>query len=150
MNLPLRFLTAFVLWVLAPAIALAQGSLLSVEQAFQLTGVEQSAHEMRLTWTIATGYAIYRDRLKVASFDDQATVGAIALPTGRADDDPSLGFGPIYESRLSISVPYTIATGATTPTLTVSVNGCHHTEPLVCYPPYRIRIPLHLNPPLSP
>lgn len=150
MNRLLSILAALVACLALPALASAQDSLLSAEQAFQITAVQQSAHRVQLTWTIAPGYAVYRDRLQVTPADNQVVLGALTLPTGYVAGDPVLGLGPTYEHGFTVSIPYTISAGSTAPALAVSVTGCHHIEPLVCYPPYRVRVPIRVTTSVAP
>ncbi|MBQ4855744.1 protein-disulfide reductase DsbD N-terminal domain-containing protein [Rhodanobacter sp. B2A1Ga4] len=116
--------------------------LLAPEQAFQISAVRESPGRVVLTWSIAPGYAIYRDRVKVVPSDDQVRIGELSLPAGYMADDPSLNLGTVYEGRFVMSVPYALAEGATSPALQVEVGGCHHTDPLVCFPPYRVTVPI--------
>lgn len=132
---------AFLILAVAALPASAQ-DLLAPSQAFQITAVRESPGRVVLTWSIAPGYAIYRDRVKVAASDAQVRIGALSLPVGYMADDPSLGLGAVYEGHFVMSVLYTLADGATSPALKVEVGGCHHTDPLVCFPPYNVTVPI--------
>ena len=58
---------------------------LEPDQAFQLKGELVDAHTVRLTWAIAKGYHLYRDRLSFKSAGTEA--GAPTLPAGLREFD---------------------------------------------------------------
>ncbi len=68
--------------LLVAVIALATGAraddFLEPDQAFQLKGELVDAHTLRLSWVIAPGYHLYRDRLSFKA--DGAQLEAPALP----------------------------------------------------------------------
>ncbi len=59
---------------------------LPVDQAFRLSATAIAAADgsalVRLTWLIAPGYYLYRDRIKVASGSAATQIGKLAVPAG--------------------------------------------------------------------
>jgi thiol:disulfide interchange protein DsbD len=102
------------------------GDFLEPEQAFQLQGELRDARTLRLTWTIAPGYHLYRDRL---SFD--GSVEAPALPAGLRKFDENFNKEmETYQDKLVVDLP---VKGSAPFTLTVGYQGC--ADAGLCYSP---------------
>jgi thiol:disulfide interchange protein DsbD len=116
------------LLVAAAAASWAEAGFMEPEQAFQLA-VEQpgGAGKLGLTWTIAPGYYLYRDRLQVSAGSGQ-TLGEIVRPAGQPKADPNFGKVEVYHDRVSLQVDTARATS-----VQVSWQGC--AEAGLCYPP---------------
>ncbi|NYE63070.1 thiol:disulfide interchange protein DsbD [Duganella sp. 1224] len=99
---------------------------LEPEQAFQLRGELVDAHTVRLTWTIAPEYHLYRDRL---SFN--GGVGLPKLPDGLRKFDTNFNKEmETYQNKLVVDLPVT----ASAPfTLQVGYQGC--ADAGLCYSP---------------
>lgn len=136
-SLTMTFLRAtralVVLFAALPGLlhASSQQGLLPVEQAFRLSWQAQPDGELRLSWDIASGYYLYKERIKVRALDDGVTPGDLVLPDGVAKHDEYFGDVQIYrdwvEARLALA-------GATR--IAITVQGCHEVDPQICYPPY--------------
>lgn len=116
--------------------AQAGDELLPVEQAFKLTARAAEPGKVALHWEIAKDYYLYRSRIKAKTTQAGLTLGALELPPGKQKHDEFLGDVEIYHDGVDASVPYTLADGAKTLVLTVSVQGCHEVDPKICYPPH--------------
>ncbi len=137
-----RFLAA-VLALVAPATgALAQGQddLLPVEQAFRF---EHTAgpDAVELRWTVAPDYYLYRERIKAKTATPGVTLGTLDLPPGKPKHDEFFGDVEIYHGAVAGRLPFTV----TDPSLrsfdvTITVQGCHEVEPLICYPPHPTKL----------
>jgi len=101
---------------------------LEPEQAFQLKAEAVDAHTVRLSWIIAPGYHLYRDRL---SFNAAGKVAAPSLPAGLRKFDANFNKEmETYQDKLMVDLPVT----ATVPfTLTVGYQGC--ADAGLCYSP---------------
>jgi len=101
---------------------------LEPEQAFQLKAEAVDAHTVRLSWIIAPGYHLYRDRL---SFNAAGKVAAPSLPAGLRKFDANFNKEmETYQDKLMVDLPVT----ATAPfTLTVGYQGC--ADAGLCYSP---------------
>src|SRR5579871_1403654 len=105
---------------------------LPVSQAFQLSGSADSHGQLQLSWIIAPGYYLYRDRIKVASASPGTVLGAPQFPAGVIKSDPYFGKQVIYHHELLVTVPVRSAPGGTA-AVSVTYQGC--AEAGLCYPP---------------
>lgn len=106
--------------------------LLPAEEAFRLDGVSRDGHALRVSWTIAPGYYLYRQRLAFEPVDSGARLGAAELPKGAPMHDDHYGDVEIYRESLSARLP--LAGKAAAPSrLRVRYQGC--ADAGVCYPP---------------
>lgn len=109
--------------------ALRADDFLAPEQAFQLKAEVADAHRVRLSWTIAPGYHLYRDRLSFKAAGAQ--LGQAALPDGRRKFDANFNQEmETYQDSLVVTLP---ATAAAPFTLQVGYQGC--ADAGLCYPP---------------
>ena len=113
----------------------AEDNLLPVTEAYKLTADASTPGVVRLHWDIAQDYYLYRGRMAFKG-GDGVTLGQPQLPDGEKHDDPYLGPVETYHHRVDASIPYTLAPGTTTLTLSVRYQGCHETDPKICYPPH--------------
>ena len=114
------------LWGLAWP-AHAADEFLQPAQAFRLEVVKSGADELRLTWSIAPGYYLYRDRMAVTASPPGTRVDA-ELPLGIRKDDPNFGVMEVYHDAVTMKVA---PAGATA--LDVTWQGC--ADAGLCYPP---------------
>lgn len=96
-------------------------------QAFALAVTAQPGQPVRLQWTIAPGYYLYRDRISVVAMPG-ATPVPVRLPPGVPKVDPNFGSVSVYHQGVTVEVA---AAGATS--LVVHWQGC--AEGGVCYLP---------------
>jgi thiol:disulfide interchange protein DsbD len=106
---------------------------LKVEEAFQLTATANSANEIKLFWSVADGYYLYRKRLSVSSNDAGVTIGELDLPAGKNQHDEFFGDVEIYEQSLDVTVP--VSSDSNSIELIVGYQGCAHAG--LCYPPVK-------------
>ncbi|GJJ05521.1 thiol:disulfide interchange protein DsbD [Duganella rhizosphaerae] len=119
--------------LLVAVIALATGAraddFLEPDQAFQLKGELVDAHTLRLSWAIAPGYHLYRDRLSFKA--DGAQLEAPELPAGLRKFDTNFNKEmETYQSSLVVNLPVTAAAAFT---LQVGYQGC--ADAGLCYSP---------------
>ncbi|HEY6943217.1 protein-disulfide reductase DsbD [Dokdonella sp.] len=140
-------LTATFLLALAAGAAHAQeDGLLPVEQAFKLDAKTAGAGKLSLHWDIAPDYYLYRSRIKAKTSQAGLTLGTLELPAGEKKQDEFLGEVEVYHHAIDASLVYTLADAtAKTITLSVSVQGCHETDPKICYPPHPTTVTLDLD-----
>jgi len=110
--------------------------LLPGEQAFALLPVERAGKALTLTWNIAPGYYLYRERISVQVLAPAGLKpGALLLPPGIAHHDDHFGEVQIYRGLLQASLPLkTIAHTAVH--LRIRFQGCADLG--VCYPPQSV------------
>ena len=121
----------------------AEDNLLPVTEAYKLTADASTPGVVKLHWAIAQDYYLYRGRMAFKG-GDGVTLGEAQLPNGEKHDDPYLGPVETYHHSVDATIPYTVAPGTTTLALSVRYQGCHETDPKICYPPHTE----HLNLPL--
>ncbi len=139
-------LTALLCLLLAALPAFAQDDLdglLPVTEAYKLSADTSTPGVVKLHWTIAPDYYLYRGRMKFKA-GDGVTLGDAQLPGGEKHHDEYLGDVETYHHGIDATVPYTLAAGATELKLAVTYQGCHEVEPKICYPPNTEHLTLKL------
>ncbi|MGB5305947.1 MAG: protein-disulfide reductase DsbD [Gammaproteobacteria bacterium] len=128
-----------------PAIALAdpEPELLDPDQAFAISASIGDGNAATVTWNIAAGYYLYRDRIRFSTDTPGITLGEPVLPPGKIKDDEFFGKIATYRTRVTASIPLLrSATAAETVQLTAVSQGCADIG--VCYPPHTQVVALNL------
>ncbi|HEU0196207.1 MAG TPA: protein-disulfide reductase DsbD N-terminal domain-containing protein [Nevskiaceae bacterium] len=108
------------------------GKLLPAAQAFVMAPPAWHGQQITLRWTIAPGYYLYRNRIKVHPAHDATAVGKLELPPATEHEEAGIGIVHIY--RGTLEARYRPAPGSAPPRgLVVTVQGC--ADRGVCYPP---------------
>lgn len=137
-------LSGWLLGLLAVAtVSRAQDGILPVTAAYRLSADAGTPGVLRLHWTIAPDYYLYRGRMKFTA-GDGVTLGEAQWPPGEKEVDPYIGAVELYHHGVDATIPYTMAPGATRLTLAVRYQGCHEVEPKICYPPHTEQLDLPL------
>jgi len=119
------------------------------EEAFRFAAEVVAPDRLRLTWEIADGTYLYREKLRIALENTpQVTLGPYALPVAEIKPDTvrpdgAIGDVAIYHGRIELSLP--LRRGTPEPTrlnLVVEYQGC--AERGICYPPITRRVGLDL------
>jgi thioredoxin:protein disulfide reductase len=114
----------------APASASApDGGFLPVDEAFQ-PSAQSGAQTVTVRIAIAQGYYLYQSRLRVASADADAHLGAPVWPTGEIHHDDYFGDQVVYRDVLTFPVPYQ---GSAPIRVKLTYQGC--ADAGLCYPP---------------
>ena len=116
------------------AVALADDELLPPEQAFKISATAVAADRLEISWTIAEGYYLYRDKMQFKSKTDQIQSVTPTLPDGKTKHDDNFGDVVIYRNTLKVPVSL-ITNGAAAIQLLVQYQGC--ADRGVCYPPQK-------------
>lgn len=98
------------------------------DQAFQLRAQLDAEEGIELSWTIAPGYYLYRDKI-VVTLDGQRV--RIATDKGEPKDDPNFGMTEVYHASAIATVPAELL--PETGRIIVTYQGCG--ENTICYPP---------------
>lgn len=130
----------------APAPAQDTDNLLPVTEAYKLSADTATPGMLKLHWTIAPDYYLYRGRMKFKG-GDGITLGEAQLPDGEKHHDEYLGDVETYHHGVDASIPYTVAAGTARLQLSVQYQGCHEVDPKICYPPHteKLDLPLPAN-----
>jgi thiol:disulfide interchange protein len=126
-----------------PLFAQSTADLLPVTEAYKLSADASAPGVLKLHWTIAPDYYLYRGRMKFKG-GDGVTLGEARLPDGEKHHDEYLGDVETYHHGVDASIPYTVAAGATRLKLSVQYQGCHEVDPKICYPPHTEQLDLPL------
>jgi thiol:disulfide interchange protein DsbD len=119
--------------------AALEGELLEPEKAFRFSAQALDPGAVEVSFAIAEGYYLYRDRFKFEARGAQ--LGAAELPRGERKRDEFFGDTVVYRKSVSIRVP--VAPGAAEPLeLVVTSQGCADVG--VCYVPMESRAMLRL------
>jgi thiol:disulfide interchange protein len=136
---PLLLAACFTLPVIGNAAGLwhdntSAPDILPVDEAFQLQPVERVNGHLQLSWLIAKGYYLYRERIHIEAFEPPAAKpGKLQLPPGEKHHDEHFGDVQIYRGGLVNAELSTGKAAAKLRKLKVSYQGC--AESGVCYPP---------------
>ncbi|MEO6800013.1 MAG: protein-disulfide reductase DsbD [Rhodanobacter sp.] len=126
-----------------PAFAQDTNELLPVTEAYQLRTDAATPGVLKLHWTIAPDYYLYRGRMKFRAAEG-VSLGKAQLPDGEKHHDEYLGDVETYHHSVDASIPYTVAAGTTRLRLSVQYQGCHEVDPKICYPPHTEQLDLPL------
>jgi thiol:disulfide interchange protein DsbD len=119
-------------------------ALLPAEQAFQFFAVVNEAGKLKVSWEIAPGYYLYREKISLElSNSTGSRLGDYSIPRGIAQHDEVFGQVEIFHDQLSFELPV-LRTQPTAQTVTLLANfqGC--ADRGVCYPPMSQKIALEL------
>ncbi|NMW25928.1 protein-disulfide reductase, partial [Rhodanobacter denitrificans] len=139
----LAFLLLALLSAALPASAQDTADLLPVTEAYKLSTDAATPGVLKLHWTIAPDYYLYRGRMKFKG-GDGVTLGEARLPDGEKHHDEYLGDVETYHHGVDASIPYTVAAGTARLQLSVQYQGCHEVDPKICYPPHTEKLDLPL------
>jgi thioredoxin:protein disulfide reductase len=138
-------LVAAVGWLMfaTPASAQVAGTagFLEAQQAFRLSAQALGGGRMALTWRIAPGYYLYRDRIRVSAVPADLRAD-VSKPPGVPKQDPNFGTVQVYHDQVRVEVR---APGAAA--LDVTWQGCAQAG--LCYPPEQRTIDLAAGPAAS-
>ena len=111
----------------------ASAAFLSPDQAFRFAAKADGPGRLELTWTVAPGYHLYRDRIRVSIAPDTLHLQKIDLPPGKELDDPAFGKVRVLEGKNTVVAHYT-SDGPLPSVIAVSstFQGCANAG--VCYP----------------
>ena len=76
---------------------------LQPEQAFRLAATKSDAGGLQLTWSIAPGYYLYRDRMAVTASPSGSAVET-ERPPGVRKDDPNFGEMEVFHDAVTVKV----------------------------------------------
>lgn len=114
--------------------------LLEADQAFRFSAQMNASDEIQISWQIADGYYMYRERFSVSALNGAAVLGEPVFPQGKKKQDELFGEVEVYEEQVTYTVPVSMITenglGAKQLEIEVIGQGCN--EPIgICYPPLK-------------
>ncbi len=119
-------------------------ALLPVEQAFKVQARALDRERIKIDFTIADDYYLYRDRIKTKSADADVTFGALDLPAGEKKHDEFLGDVEVYHHGFSAIQHFAVPATADKIALELRYQGCHQVDPKICFPPQKVVLDIAL------
>lgn len=107
--------------------------LLDPDDAFALNAEVIDAATLRMTWTIAEGYYMYREQFRFTPESEGLELGEPRIPDGTVKEDEFFGRVETYRDRVEVVLPI-LAAADTDIELTARSQGCADLG--VCYPPH--------------
>jgi thiol:disulfide interchange protein DsbD len=133
-----RFLLSLLLLSFS-AFAQAENDLLPADEAFAFKAKVVN-DEVLLTWDIAQGYYLYKEKIKISS-DFSTQLGIAKFPKAKIKNDEFFGKIGVYRNNAVVAIPV-LEGDARSILLTVTYQGCADLG--VCYPPQKITLPIQL------
>ena len=136
-------LLLFLMLLVAGLAHAAEPELLEPQEAFRFAARLKDARSIEVTYQIAPGYYLYRDKFKFSLVPQDAKPGPPQLPPGQKKHDEFFGEVETYRGDLSIVVPFDLAQESL-PAITLSAvsQGCADVG--VCYVPQEQKAHLRL------
>ncbi len=127
--------------------ALGADEPLPSDQAFRVSAKALSADQIEISWDIAEGYYLYRNKMHFESKTGQIRLGEPAFPAGQTKHDENFGDVVIYRNTLHVPIALTVENGASALQLLVQYHGC--ADQGICYPPQKATFELKLPEPAA-
>ena len=116
--------------------------------AFKPSARALDGQTIEVSYEIAKGYYLYRDKFRAVIDGDAATTGTPAMPKGKEKDDENFGKVEVYYKAVAFRVPIERNASGTLPlTLKLTSQGC--ADAGVCYPPQTQNVVLTLPDPAT-
>ncbi len=112
----------------------ALGDFLPVDEAFVPHVIVLDGNTVEVSFEVADGYYLYKDKLAAATTSDSVQLGRLELPKGKSKTDEYFGETEVYLEDVFARLPLARATPEPLAlTLDLSYQGC--AENGICYPP---------------
>jgi len=135
-NCAKRLFVGFLSILLLFASTVKAEEFLEPEKAFKVKAQMISKDQVRITYTIADAYYLYRERLKFAA--QGAQLGAIQLPAGKVKFDETFQKDvETYYRELVVQIPVKATVDFQ---LKLELQGC--ADAGLCYPPMELTLPV--------
>ncbi|MFI3158255.1 MAG: protein-disulfide reductase DsbD [Methylococcaceae bacterium] len=128
------------------AVALGVDEPLPPDQAFKVSAKALAADQVEISWDIAEGYYLYRNKMHFDSKTEQIRLADPAFPAGQTKHDENFGEVVVYRNSLKVPIALTVENGASSLQLLVQYHGC--ADRGICYPPQKIIFDLKLPAPV--
>ncbi|MCK5188723.1 MAG: thiol:disulfide interchange protein, partial [Methylococcales bacterium] len=115
--------------------ALGSKDLLPPDQAFNVSAKAISAEQIEVSWAIADGYYLYRNKTSITSQSKGIELGVPDMPAGKAKHDEFFGDIVIYRNQLKVVTPVTNEKSLSSVKIQAKYQGCADIG--ICYPPQK-------------
>ena len=110
------------------------GEFLPVDEAFKPILIPIDGNTVEVTWQVARGYYLYKDKISVKAISANVQLGVLALPEGELKFDEFFGESEVYFEDVFARLPLARATPeAMDLELEINYQGCSLDG--LCYPP---------------
>lgn len=110
------------------------GDFLPVDEAFRPYLLPIDGNTVELSWQVAPGYYLYKDKISARTSSDKVQLGRIDLPAGEEKTDEYFGTTEVYHNDVFARLPLARATPEPmTLQVDVSYQGC--ADGGICFPP---------------
>jgi len=138
----------FLLFSLLFSLAHAQ-EFLDPAVAFRASARAVDGQTIEVSYDIAKGYYLYRDKFRFAVEGEAVGLGTAVFPKGKEHKDENFGLVEVYYQTVAIRLPVERnASGPLAIKLKLSSQGC--ADAGVCYPPQSQTVSVELPDPASP
>lgn len=143
-----RFLRGGFLALLVLCSAVSGEELLHPLEAFKPTARPLDGQTIEVSFEIAKGYYLYRDKFRFAAEPTTVQLGSPVLPEGKRKLDDTFGEVEVYYREVRIRVPVERNSSGPLPlSLTITSQGC--ADAGVCYPPQKQTVAVELPDPAT-
>ena len=116
--------------------------------AFKPSARALDGQTVEISFAIAKGYYLYRDKFRVAAEGDAVALGTPAIPRGKEKNDETFGKVEVFYKLVAMRVPVERNSSGPLPlVLNVTSQGC--ADAGVCYPPQTQAVSVQLPDPAS-
>jgi len=122
--------------------AIDPDELLAPEQAFKVSAQVTEDGNLKISWDIAEGYYLYRNKMLFTSKTEAITIEHADLPAGEVKTDKYFGDVVIYRNNIASTLTLQRPEEATSFSLLVKHQGCADLG--ICYPPQRTILTIQL------
>jgi len=112
------------------------------DQAFKISALAIAPDQLEISWDIAEGYYLYRNKMQFKSKTEQIQTVTPVFPAGETKHDDYFGNVIIYRNNLRIPVYLATANAAPSIKLLVQYQGC--ADKGICYPPQKKTVDITL------
>ncbi len=115
------------------------------DQVFHFMAQAKDAGSVAVSWQIADGYYLYRQKFHFSSNDPGIALGAPDFPQGEIENDQYFGTSEIYRHAVAALIPVSRSGTASQFMLSVTYQGC--ADKGLCYPPITKTVNINLAAP---
>jgi thioredoxin:protein disulfide reductase len=106
---------------------------LEVDEAFKVDAEGTPNHDLRINFSVAEGYSLYKDRITIVVTTPGINTGRVDYPPSETHTDEFFGPQQVYTHDVSLEVPINCVPGASVSiVVTVTYQGC--ADAGLCYP----------------
>jgi len=127
-------LSLWLFWAAHSILAAGTDDLLPPDKAFRFSARTLNVSTIEVTYKIADGYYLYRERFRFATEPDAVKLGTARFPHGEIHNDQFFGRVETYRGNLHFLLPIESAGGTDHFRLKVTSQGCADSG--VCYVPH--------------